>query len=304
MERQTKVVPWKFAVLLILTTFVMGIAFPVGKMGLAYAPPFFLMGIRYVMAGGLLAIFAGRRPRPKGKMPWLQVAVIGLCQTAGVMGFCYYSMHWITASESSIITFMSPLLVIVLGAVLLRNQYRARQWGGVIIGFIGVIATLGFQLRLQGGIVLGLAGALCFAAATLLIKRWGAGLDAIVLAAYQMLFGGGILLLLSGMTERPAMVLTPGSIGILLVLVILCSIVQFSAWFYLLGQGDPAKTSSFLFLVPFFGVLSSWLLLGEQIRWYVGVGGALIGIGIYLVNGGGQRVKAKEAARVREGAVI
>ena len=80
---------------------------------------------------------------------------------------------------------------------------------------------------------------------------------------------------------------------VVLWLAILCSIIQFTMWFYLLNTGDPAKTSSFLFLVPLFGVLSSWLLLGEKIQWYVGVGGAFICLGIFLVNWEGKAVEGR-----------
>lgn len=279
----------KYISLVVLTTLLMGVAFPVGKIGMAYAPPFFLMGIRYVLAGGLLALIVARKPQPRGKMMWLQTAVIGLLQSAGVMGFAYYSMRWITSGESAIITCTSPLLVIVLGTLLTGAVYRRRQWLGVAIGFIGVAFTFGLHMDLRPGTFLSFAGALCFASSTLLIKRWGHTFDMTVLAAYQMLAGGVVLLILSAIAEQPYFTVTAGSIAVLLWLVVMCSIVQFSAWFYLLRSGDPAKTSAFLFLVPLFGVLSSWLLLGEQVQWYVGVGGAFICAGIFLVNWEGKR---------------
>ncbi|WP_273847285.1 EamA family transporter, partial [Halalkalibacter alkalisediminis] len=58
----------------------------------------------------------------------------------------------------------------------------------------------------------------------------------------------------------------------------------------LLEKGDPGKVSAFLFLAPFFGVLSGWVLLGEAIEWYVMLGGLLIFIGIFLVNWRGKSV--------------
>jgi len=280
---------FKYAALILITTFIMGIAFPVGKLGLQYAPPFLLMGIRYILAGGLLAVMTAKRPRPQGGKQWGQAAVIGLFQSAGVMGCVYYSMRWITSSESAIITFMNPLLVIVLGTLLTGAVYRRSQWLGVIVGFIGVVFTFGFHLRLQPGTFICFAGAVCFAAATLLIKRWGFAFDRTVLAAYQMLAGGIALLVLSAAAEKPYWVITAESITIILILAVVCSIIQFTIWFYLLHHGDPAKTSSFLFLAPFFGVLSSWLLLGEQVQWYVGMGGILICAGIFLVNWEGKK---------------
>ena len=277
--------------LILLTTLMMGLAFPVGKMGFAYAPPFFLMGIRFVLAGVSLALIVSRKPRshPVGGKQWLQAAVVGLFQSAGVMGCAYYSMNWITSGESSIITCTNPLLVIILGTLLTGAVYRKRQWLGVVVGFIGVVFTFGLHMGIQTGTFISFGGAVCFASATLLVKRWGSAFDMTVLAAYQMIAGGVVLLLLSAISENPHFIFSVTSVLILLWLVIMCSIVQFSIWFYLLRNGDPAKTSAFLFLVPLFGVLSSWLLLGEKIEWYVGVGGAFICVGIFLVNWEGDK---------------
>lgn len=275
---------YKYISLIIITTLLMGVAFPVGKIGMFYAPPFFLMGIRYVLAGGLLALIVWKRPRPRGVKQWLQAATIGLLQSAGVMGCVYFSMYWITSGEAAIITFINPLFVIVIGTLFTGAVYSSRQWLGVTVGFVGVVITFGFRMSIQPGTFICLAGALCFAAATLLIKRWGPVFDMTVLAAYQMLAGGIALLILSVCTEQLRFDITSTSIMVMLCLVLLCSIVQFCLWFYLLSNGDAAKTSTFLFLAPMFGVLTSWLLLEEKVEWYVGVGGLLICAGIVLVN--------------------
>jgi len=276
----------KYALLVLFTTFLMGIAFPVGKLGMAYAPPFLLMGIRFVLAGGLLALAISRRrqPRPHGKKQWVQAAAIGVCQSAGVMGCAYFSMQWISSGESAIITCTNPLLVILLGAALNGTRYRGRQWIGVAVGFLGVMIAFGFRLGMQAGTMIGFAGAVFFAMATLLTKRWGDGFDNLALAAYQMIAGGIVLLTLSAMTEYPSFRVNFESVTVLLWLIVMCSIVQFSLWYKLLSQGDPGKTSAYLFLVPIFGVLTSWALLGEHVDRFVYIGGAIVCIGIFLVN--------------------
>ncbi|MEK8131802.1 EamA family transporter [Paenibacillus filicis] len=276
--------PIKYMSLILITTFLMGIAYPLGKIGMSYAPPFLLMGIRYVLAGGLLALLVIGRPLPRGGKQWGQVALIGLFQSAGVMGCVYYSMHWITSSESVIISSSSPLIVILLGTLFSGVVYRFRQWMGVVIGCIGVAIAFGLHLRIEPGTWFSLAGAVFFAVAAFLVGKWGGGFDKLVLAAYQMLIGGVVLLILSSLTEPVSFMVNSTSITVMLLLALLCSIVQFSIWFYLLTNTDPAKTSSFLFLVPIFGVLCSWLLLGEHIAWYVYAGGVLVCVGIYLVN--------------------
>lgn len=276
--------PVKYILLIIITTLIMGTSFPVGKIGMGYAPPFLLMGLRYILAGSVMALVLRKRPLPRRWQAWVKIILIGLFQSAGVMGCVYYSMNWISSSESAIITFTNPLLVIVFSAMLYGITYRFSQWIGVIVGFAGILFTFGWHISFTPGTWIGLCGAISFAISTLLIKRWGKHFDTFVLTSYQMLAGGLLLLLLSLWVEEPHFTVTTVSVLSLFYLTLICSIVQFSLWFYLLQNSDPAQTSSFLFLAPFFGVLSSWVMLGEQIQWFVGAGGMLIGVGIYLVN--------------------
>ncbi len=277
---------YMFVFLVLLATSLMGSSFAVGKVGLSYVSPLLLVGIRFTLAGVILALAVKikRRRFPETLQDWARLLLIGVCQTAAVMGCIFLSMRTITAGETSILTFVNPLLVVVLGVVFMGLKYRMYQWIGVLIGFAGVFVTLGFHLRLSEGTLLGLGSALAWAIATLLVKKWGPRFDNWTLTAFQMLFGGLLLLLLAISAETPRLILNWTSWGVILYLAILGSIVQFATWYYLLSKGDPGRTSAFLFLAPFFGVLSGWFILGEVIHWYVYVGGLCIFIGIFLVN--------------------
>lgn len=283
--------PVAYGFLVILTTSLMGSSFAIGKMGLSYISPLLLVGFRFTIAGVLMALWVLKKQHPTGWRDWGKMALIGLFQTAGVMGCIFLSLRTITAGESSILTFTNPLLVIMIGTLFLGARYRMAQWLGVLIGFAGVFITLGFHLNASIGTLFGLGSALSWAFATTLVKKWGSRFNVWVLTAYQML-SGGLLLLVMGVTlETPKLIITPSSVLIVLWLAIMASIVQFATWFYLLSIGDPGKTSAFLFLAPFFGVLSGWILLGELVQWYVYIGGLLIFSGIFLVNWSPSRKK-------------
>nr|WP_307191597.1 DMT family transporter [Mesobacillus stamsii] len=275
--------PVLFSVLIMVTTFLMGSSFTVGKIGLTYVSPLLLVGLRFTIAGVLMAIIVRKKPLPANISDWGRVFTIGLMQTAGVMGAIFLSLRTITAGESSILTFTNPLLVVLMGTVFLRIRYRLLQWIGAGVGFLGVFITLGFHLQLTTGTLLGLGAAVSWSIGTILIKKWGSLFNVWVLTAYQMLFGGLILLVMSLTMENPRLTINMASVSIILWLAIMASIVQFAIWFYLLNQGDPGKTSAFLFLAPFFGVLSGWMM-GEVVEWYVYAGGAFIFTGIFLVN--------------------
>ncbi|WP_096550186.1 DMT family transporter [Ureibacillus thermosphaericus] len=277
---------WLFSMLVILTTFLMGSSFAIGKIGLSYTTPLLLVGIRFSLAGVIMAIAVRllRIPHPKAFFQWIKIAVIGSFQTAGVMSCIFLSLRTISAGQSSILTFMNPLLVVIFGTIFMKLSYSLRQWTGVILGFIGVFITLGAKLSFEIGSILAFLSAVSWAIGTLLIKKWGNEFNTWVLTAYQMLFGGIILLMGSLILENPYFRINGTSISIVLWLAIMASIVQFAGWFYLLQKGDPGKTSAFLFLAPFFGVLSGWLILDETINWYVTIGGLCIFTGIFLVN--------------------
>jgi len=285
-----------YGLLVVLTTSLMGSSFAIGKIGLAYSSPILLVALRFTIAGTLMGIFVfvWKRPHPKTLKHWFHVFVIGFFQTAGVMGCIFVSLETITAGESSILTFMNPLLVIIFGTIFLQLAYRKLQWLGVILGFTGVFITFGAQFSIKIGTILGFMSAVSWAIGTLLIKTWGAKIDIWVLTAYQMLFGGIVLFIASFFLEQPSFVINGLSIFILLWLAVMASVVQFAIWFYLLHIGDPGKTSAFLFLAPFFGVLSGWVLLQEPIQWYVMLGGVLIFIGIFFSNWTPKTVYSKE----------
>lgn len=281
-----------FSFLVVLTTGLMGSSFVVAKIGLLYISPLLLAGTRFTIAGSLMIFFVllFKRKHPKSTVEWGRVVLIGAVQTAGVMGAIFLSLRTITSGESAILTFMNPLLVVIFGTLALGMKYRVIQWIGVVIGFAGVFVTMGSHLNLEIGTLLGFLSAVFWALGTLLIKKWGTAMDMWVLTAYQMLFGGLILLIGSVLLETPYLVINSTSIAILLWLSIPASIVQFTIWFHLLQTGDSGKVSAFLFLAPFFGILSGWLFLGEELGFPLLFGGSLIFAGIFLVNWPEKRV--------------
>lgn len=277
---------YKFIALLVLTTFLMGSSFAVVKLGLPYASPLLLAALRFILAGMIMGVIviASKRPHPTSKEGWIKILTIGAFQTAGVMGCIFLSLRTITASESSILTFTNPLLVVIFATIFTNVRYRLYQWCGVLLGVIGVMITMGAQVEIKIGIIFGILSAVFWAIATLLAKKWGVLFDTWVLSAYQMLFGGILLLVASFVLEQPFFTVNVHTLFILFWLSIFSSIVQFAGWYYLLQNSDPGKTSAFLFLAPFFGVLTGWILLDEPLKRSLVVGGLFIIAGIYLVN--------------------
>jgi len=283
----------RFVILVVFSTFIMGSSIAVVKIGLAYVSPLLLASFRFLFAGIILSMIVLflKRKHPKSIENWLKVLAIGAFQSTGVSIGIFVGLRTISASEISILTYTSPLFVVIFGSLLFQSRYKFIQWIGVVIGIVGVAITLNAQLELRIGVIYGIFASISWAIATLLIKKWGNDFDTWVLTAYQMLFGGILLLIGSFALEDIIFQSNIHSIFVVFWLVIMASIVQNAVWFYLLKKEDAGKVSSFLFLAPFFGVVSGWIFLNETLYSSIIIGGILIIIGIYLVNRKYEKVK-------------
>lgn len=80
------------------------------------------------------------------KRPWGHLWR-GLIGTAG-MGFGFYGLTLLPLAESIVLGYSTPLLIVVLSALLLKEQVRLYRWTAVLIGLIGVLVIMWPKLGL------------------------------------------------------------------------------------------------------------------------------------------------------------
>ncbi len=101
---------------------------------------------------------------------------------------------------------------------------------------------------------------------------------------YQLTVSAVVLLAVAPLFGPVIREMTPALAGIFAFQVIAVVCFGFLAWFWVLKIYPASDMTSFSFLAPVFGVLFSWLILGEDISWSVIAALALVAAGIYLVN--------------------
>ncbi len=304
-----------FMLPLVVSTFLMGSSFVAGKILLhASFPPLVLVGWRFVIAAMAtlplvhldgqrfwLALFPPRASWRDAAM----VVVIGLLQTAAVMGLLFLAMQWISASTAAILLFTNPIWVAVLGRLFLGEPLHGARVVGLLSGVIGVALAIGLgPTAFAGGAairgeLIGLGSALCWAAATVINKRARLPLGSWALSFWQMLVGAIIVLVYAyGVAdERWPSLVTASQWGWFLWLAIPASAGSFGLWFVALGKGGATRTSGYLFLAPLFTVILSFFILHTALSWLQGAGGFLIGLALWLVNRGLPAHSAAERAR-------
>jgi probable blue pigment (indigoidine) exporter len=271
----------------LLATFLMGSSFGIGKLTMQYMPPLHLVAFRFAIACLVMVpvLLVLRYPFPRQLTDWGKAALIGTLQTAGVMASIFIGMKYIPSGMSSVITFTNPLLIVFLSGIFLKEKLTVMQIMGVAIGLVGVgLAVLG-ETKWNFGILIAFIAPVSWTIATILIKKWSHSFHNLVLSGLQMGFGSLVLFVLAVALEPHAQITwSVTSVSLLLWMAIPASVVQFTLWFVVLSKGDAAKTSSYLFLAPIFGILTGTILLDERLHLIQFAGGALVMVSLYLVN--------------------
>ena len=251
-------------------------------------------GIRFAIAG-IMALVGGSIVAKQALIPQKQtipkIGIISLFQTILQYFFYYIGLAHTTGVNAAIIVAANVFIAILLSTLVYRiEKMTAAKLFGCVIGFLGIILC---NLNgLKGGIHLSFLGDgfifLCTVASgfsSVLMKKYAASENPILLSGWQFLFGGLVMfavgLLFGGKMEH----ITGSAVAILLYLSFV-SAAAYSLWSLLLKYNPVSKVAVFGFLNPICGVCISTIFLKEKDAFHIFTIPALIFVcvGIYIVN--------------------
>jgi O-acetylserine/cysteine efflux transporter len=187
-----------------------------------------------------------------------------------------------TAGAGALLLNTNPVFVALLAWPMLGHRLRATSVAGSVLALTGVaVVCIHSGLGSPLGVVLLLGAAASWASASIVIKRMGP-VDLLRLSCGQMLVGGLPLLVGGVVAEHRLPHATPAAVGWFVYLVVLATSFNFVVWFRLLERYSATAMTSWLFLVPVFGVVAGAAILHEPIGWRVAAGGLLVVAGILL----------------------
>ncbi len=262
------------------------------------APPLLAMGARFLAAGLLLAAFLlVRRGRSALRVTRRQLggaALVGvlllLCGNGGVA----VAEQTVPSGIAALLVAATPLWLVVLRR-LARDRIARLTLVGTLVGFVGIAVLVlpggltspdGSPVRAWGLVVVVVAAA-CWALGSFLSSRIPMPGDAFVATTWEML-AGGVGLLLSGSVSGELADLDLGAVSgaawaWLAYLVLVGSLVAFSAYVWLLAHAPISLTATYAYVNPVVAVLLGALVLGEPITAAVVAGGAVVVLGVGLV---------------------
>jgi len=262
------------------------------KMGLGYAEPFTFAAWRCAIGGVAMIIFVRAKsiqwPKLEKFPDYLMIAIF---QTTLMFGLMLYGMKYVTAGKTSVLLYTMPIWTMFLVHFYLKQRLNTGKWIGVALGSIGIICILGWDTLIHQdseilfGELLIIGGSISWAVSNIWVKKRMGGENIYMLSSLQLAFGAFGLALLAIPTEGLFnLQWNAHSIYILLFTGLIASAVDFTIWFYLLKNLDIKIATFSSMLVPVFGLIFDWAILGNRLDAGVIVGGALILMGIYKIS--------------------
>lgn len=274
--------------------------FVFGKPLLEALPPFGINLIRWVLACIVLVpltlVLEGHFPRP-ARHQWFSLAAMAVTGVVLFNSLVYLSLRHTTSTNAALINGTTPILTMVIAAVVGLDRLTGRRLAGAFVSLVGVgwIVSQGSLEALIGlsfnrGDLIMLVAALMWAIYTILLNRTRGALSPLatltivsVLALPPLGVIGGYEL----MTQTIGSV-TPIVVVGLVYISILASVGAFMAWSIGITEIGAARGSIFLNLIPVFTALIAVLTLGERIGLVQLVGGLLVIGGVTLASLRGQ----------------
>ena len=298
---------WRVHGLMILVVFSWGMAWAVGRILALGLPPMTGAWLRYVLTMVLFYLwFLGRALKgnevnwlPTGRQTWRTLTLIAITGVLGYQVFFMNGMRLTAAGDASLIITFNPIFTVLLAAPMLGQKISRKMFVGLFYGFIGVAVVTGwspntdipFEDRILGDLMILLAS-LNWAMTTNNTKRMMEQRNGeqkattLEIVVWYSLIGTVLLTPLAAWETWQHGIPEPTLTDWYAIIYLAAISTVLAYYWFAIGVEKLGATaaSSYIFLMPVFGVLGGVILLDENIGWTLLLGFILIVIGVRVVQ--------------------
>jgi drug/metabolite transporter (DMT)-like permease len=280
---------------LALVCFFWGTTWVASKAGVTYMPALQLAGIRQLLGGLCFIIFFLYKGEtwPKGK-EWRTIFILSFLNFLLSNSLSTWGVMYIPAGLAAIMGAIFPLWIVIIGLFTAGGGIPLRAIIGLIVGFGGVCIIFYEPLRSGNfsqpgflkGILLSLTATWSWAFGTLYTKKHAANFNPYFSLGLQMIISSIALLTVTQTTSIgiPFTAIPWQSWAAIGYLIIFSSIITFISYLYALQHLPTVQVSVYAYINPIVAVLLGAAVFGEKLTIFIGVGGLVALLGVYLVN--------------------
>ena len=276
--------------------------FTVGKPTLEYTQPFFLTGIRMILAGAILLLYL-RIKSPsklyikKEHIPLL--ILIGLFNVFITNAFEFWGLQYMSSAKTCLIYSLSPFVAIVFSYFFLREKMNIRKWTGLIIGIAGFIPIFltrsSEEAKLESFAVFSLAEIAVTISAFTAVLGWifmkkltkEHNYSIITANAISFFIGGIMSLITSSIFESwhpiPVTNMSYFLYG-LLYIAIIHNVLCYNFYAFSLKKFTVTFMTFAGISNPIFTAIFGFLFLHEKVRWPFFLSLAIVSLGLFIFS--------------------
>jgi drug/metabolite transporter (DMT)-like permease len=257
---------------------------------MAFSLPFFLVALAW----------SSRGAQPLSRTDHVRLIFIGLLGYYAASYLDFLGLQYVTAALERLILYLSPTLVVVLSALVLRLHFGRYEWGALALCYGGIVLVFWHDVSLQGGQVLlgsGLvfASAVCYAIYLIMSGDLVRRLGAIRLTAYAMCVSSfAVFAQFAVLNPISALRQPPAVYWLSLLNALLCTVLPVFATMLAVERIGAGRASMASMVGPVSTIVLAYLFLDERISIWQLAGTALVLTGIYVLTRAGRAPVSKE----------
>jgi len=229
---------------------------------------------------------------------WKHYFILGFFNSALPFLLFAFGARTLSASVLSVLNATAPMWGALVGAAWSRQAISLRTALGLLLGTAGVALLVGFDhVSSKPGAGIAVVAALAAALSYGIASQYARSAKSVepFANAHGTMWSSAVMVLpvlpFFPATGAP----TPGVMGAVLALGVLCSGIAYILYFRLIEEVGTTSALTVTFLNPVFGILWGALFLGEVVGWYTIAGSAIVLVGTALVTGFVPRFKRAAA---------
>jgi drug/metabolite transporter (DMT)-like permease len=271
-------------------------------------PPILASGARNFLAGFLLLVlFYKNSSADFSKITAqnvFQLALSGILMLTAGNALLTIAIHWVPSGYASLFPAIVPVWLVIIEWFLGKKPNLLTSIG-LLLGIIGMfflinqknLAINGYETYFAKGVLFLILSTLGWSAGVMLMVRKPTGLSLSTVSGFQMIFGGGLSLIISlSMGENwheAYLALNAKAVLAFIYLLIIGSIIGFNVFGWLSKKAPPAWVSTYSYVNPLVAILLGAIFLKEKITPNIMLSAFFIVLAVVSISIGGKQTKLK-----------